>query len=133
MVYQDPQTALNPAYRIGDQIAEAVNEHTNMQPQEVRERVLGLLRRSNFLIQLASMRDIPELSVDNSNVVIAMAFDVIQNFNMDEPTTGLDVKLKHTSLILLPSSPDLLFLHHSQPRRRSQILVTGAVMYGTNR
>ena len=68
MVYQDPQTALNPAYRIGDQIAEAVNEHTNMQPQEVRERVLDLLEEVNFLIQLASMRDIPmNYLVDNSN------------------------------------------------------------------
>ena len=94
MVYQDPQTALNPAYRIGDQIAEAVNEHTNMQPQEVRERVLGLLEEVKLPDPAGFYERYPhELSGgQQQRVVIAMAFACNPELLiMDEPTTGIDV------------------------------------------
>lgn len=94
MVYQDPQTALNPGYRIGDQIAEAVHEHTDMSGAAVRERVLDLLEEVNLPDPVGFYERYPhELSGgQQQRVVIAMAFACNPELLiMDEPTTGLDV------------------------------------------
>lgn len=94
MVYQDPQTALNPGYRIGDQIAEAVHEHTDMSGGAVRERVLDLLGEVNLPDPAGFYDRYPhELSGgQQKRVVIAMAFACNPELLiMDEPTTGLDV------------------------------------------
>src|SRR3981189_2843947 len=45
MVFQDPMTSLNPAIKIGDQLAEAIETHYPKEPKEkVKERVIELLR-----------------------------------------------------------------------------------------
>ena len=45
MIFQEPMTSLNPAFRIGDQIAEAVVRHHGVSQQEGRARALDVLRR----------------------------------------------------------------------------------------
>ena len=42
MVYQDPQSALNPALRVGKQIAEVVRTHDALEAADARQRALGL-------------------------------------------------------------------------------------------
>ncbi len=120
MVYQDPQTALNPAYRIGDQIAEAVREHTDMSAAAVRERVLDLLGEVNLPDPAGFYKRYPhELSGGQlQRVVIAMAFACSPELLiMDEPTTGLDVTTEAHILDLVAKLKDshgaaILYITH---------------------
>ena len=116
MVYQDPQTSLNPAFRIGNQIGEVIREHTELRGEAAEARVRELLADVNLPDPAGVAQRYPhELSGgQQQRVLIAMAFACNPELLiMDEPTTGLDVtteahildlvadlKQKHGSAIL---------------------------------
>ena len=116
MVYQDPQTSLNPAFRVGNQIGEVIREHTDLKGHGADERVRDLLADVNLPDPAGVAQRYPhELSGgQQQRVLIAMAFACNPELLiMDEPTTGLDVtteahildlvaelKQKHGSAIL---------------------------------
>src|SRR6478672_3970318 len=104
LVFQEPSTAMNPAYTVGFQIVEAVQAHRRMSSREARDEAVRLLD----LVALADARrrldDYPhQLSGgQRQRAMIAMALAGGPDLLLaDEPTTALDVTLQAQILELL--------------------------------
>ena len=104
MIFQEPMTALNPLYTVGNQIAEVLELHEALRPNAARARVMELLH-------LTGIPD-PEAKVDayphqlsggqRQRAMIAMALACKpQLLICDEPTTALDVTIQAQILALL--------------------------------
>jgi peptide/nickel transport system ATP-binding protein len=104
MVYQDPQTSLNPAFRVGDQIGEVLRRHRRLGRRESRDKVHELLEKVNLPDPPRVAQRYPhELSGgQQQRILIAMAFACEPELLiMDEPTTGLDVTTEARILDLI--------------------------------
>ncbi|MDT5144997.1 MAG: peptide/nickel transport system ATP-binding protein ddpF, partial [Mycobacterium sp.] len=104
MIFQEPMTALNPVYTIGQQIVEAIRSHEDVTEKQARERALELLR----LVEIPE----PERRIDSyphqlsggqrQRAMIAMAVSGSPEVIIaDEPTTALDVTVQAEILGLL--------------------------------
>jgi oligopeptide/dipeptide ABC transporter ATP-binding protein len=104
MIFQDPMTALNPVYRIGEQIAESLRLHKNMSRGDARDASVELLTQVGIPRAKERARDYPhEFSGGmRQRAMIAMALACGPDLLIaDEPTTALDVTIQAQILDLM--------------------------------
>ncbi|CAG4892345.1 ABC transporter ATP-binding protein [Paraburkholderia saeva] len=104
MIFQEPMTALNPLYTIGDQIAETIVIHDGVSPLEARKRTVALLARTGIAEPEKRVHSYPhQLSGgQRQRAMIAMALSCRPRLLLaDEPTTALDVTIRAQIVELL--------------------------------
>jgi peptide/nickel transport system ATP-binding protein len=109
MVFQQPTTCLNPVFKVGDQIVEALQIHQGLNAPEARKRTVELLALVGLPDPQRRAGQYPhELSGGQcQRVMIAMALACSPELLIaDEPTTALDVTIQAQILDLMRALRD---------------------------
>lgn len=120
MIFQQPQTALNPVFKVGDQISEVLNVHKDFGKEAGISRAVEMLKMVGVPDAERRVNAYPhELSGGMAQrVMIAMGLATVPELLIaDEPTTALDVTIQAQILDLMRSLRDntgtaIIFITH---------------------
>jgi len=141
MVFQEPLTALDPVFSIGDQLVELILAHRKVSKQAARNLAIEILKEVQIPSAESRMRDYPhQLSGGmRQRVMIAMALVLDPSVLLaDEPTTALDVTIQAQILDLIKTEQEqrqlgvLLITHNlavvSRVARRVAVMYAGEIV-----
>ncbi len=136
-IFQEPMTSLNPAYTVGDQIAEVVRRHRGLSRRDAWKRAIEVLDRVHIASAASRAGDYPHQFSGGmrQRVMIAMAIACDPRLLIaDEPTTALDVTIQARILQVLEelqreSGMSVLFITHDLGVV-AEIARSVVVMYG---
>ncbi len=104
MIFQEPSTSLNPVMRVGEQIVEAIEAHTDLRGEAARAKAIEWLTRVGIPEPERRIDEYPfrMSGGQKQRVMIAMTLATEPDFLVaDEPTTALDVTIQKQILDLL--------------------------------
>jgi peptide/nickel transport system ATP-binding protein len=110
MIFQDPQTSLNPLMRIEDQLVETILAHEDIPSQEAKKRAVALLEEMGIEDAAARMQAYPHQFSGGMRQRVVIALAVCTNPELiiaDEPTTALDVAVQSQVLDLIRRLADV--------------------------
>ena len=109
MIFQDPMTSLNPVYRVGDQIVEAILTHQDVGKPAARRRAVELLRQVGIPHAQGRVDDYPHQFSGGMRQRAMIAMALANNPDIliaDEPTTALDVTIQAQIIELIDQLKD---------------------------
>jgi oligopeptide/dipeptide ABC transporter ATP-binding protein len=104
MIQQNPDSSLNPVFRIGDQISEAITRHQKLRDKALSDKVLEMLRLVKIASPETRKNDYPHQMSGGMRQRVAGAIALSCQASLliaDEPTTNLDVTTQAEYLKLL--------------------------------
>jgi peptide/nickel transport system ATP-binding protein len=109
MIFQDPMTSLNPVYRIGEQICEAILTHQDVDGRTARKRAIELLQQVGISQAETRVDDFPHQFSGGMRQRAMIAMALANNPDVliaDEPTTALDVTIQAQIIELIDKLKD---------------------------